>query len=333
MYCSGLDVELGRLNLEEVNPHLRGGRVENHLGKTTPSSPDRDSNLDLPVLSGLTQHDWRVSQLRHRGGIKIEKNKELQTVILISVYPGQCWSKYTGNYHHPGEIWAVPGECLKLSCLNSSEKLLVQYMSCSKIVPKMPCKMTSGESSGNFPKCCPRITCPPENIKIQSNQCALPSFSSMACPHMVWHRVNQLSAFLTSCPKAARFCFNSSYTLQLERQSPHSVATWSKAEMCKITYRRAKRIKEKGFVGQDTLRVTPASVPIHPSRHTSQCTKTPFASHQPVCQDTLRVTPASVPIHPSHHTSQCAKTHFTSHQPVCQDTLHVTLSSVLRHMG
>nr|CAD7587593.1 unnamed protein product [Timema genevievae] len=52
--------ELGRLNLEEVNPHLRGGRVENHLGKTTPSSPDRDSNLDLPVLEGLAQHDWRV---------------------------------------------------------------------------------------------------------------------------------------------------------------------------------------------------------------------------------------------------------------------------------
>nr|CAD7589767.1 unnamed protein product [Timema genevievae] len=47
------------LNLEEVNPHLRGGRVENHLGKTTPSSPDRDSNLDLPVLEGLAQHDWR----------------------------------------------------------------------------------------------------------------------------------------------------------------------------------------------------------------------------------------------------------------------------------
>nr|CAD7431183.1 unnamed protein product [Timema monikensis] len=42
--------------LEEVNPHLRGGRVENHLGKTTPSSPDRDSNLDLPVLSGRAQH-------------------------------------------------------------------------------------------------------------------------------------------------------------------------------------------------------------------------------------------------------------------------------------
>nr|CAD7415773.1 unnamed protein product [Timema cristinae] len=57
-----------QVELEEVNPHLRGGRVENRLGKTTPSSPDRDSNLDLPVLSSRAQHDKRVSQLRHRGG-------------------------------------------------------------------------------------------------------------------------------------------------------------------------------------------------------------------------------------------------------------------------
>nr|CAD7262314.1 unnamed protein product [Timema shepardi] len=27
---------LGKVELEEVNPHLRGGRVENHLGKITP---------------------------------------------------------------------------------------------------------------------------------------------------------------------------------------------------------------------------------------------------------------------------------------------------------
>nr|CAD7459090.1 unnamed protein product [Timema tahoe] len=49
--------EWGRLNLEKVNPHLRGARVENHLEKTTPSSPGRDSNLDLPVLGGRAQHD------------------------------------------------------------------------------------------------------------------------------------------------------------------------------------------------------------------------------------------------------------------------------------
>nr|CAD7200031.1 unnamed protein product [Timema douglasi] len=52
-----------QVGLEEVNPHLRGGRVENHLGKTTPSSPDRDSNLDLPVLSSrAAQHDKRVNE-------------------------------------------------------------------------------------------------------------------------------------------------------------------------------------------------------------------------------------------------------------------------------
>nr|CAD7203080.1 unnamed protein product [Timema douglasi] len=34
---------------EEVGPHLRGGRVEYHIGKATPNSPDRDSNLEFFV--------------------------------------------------------------------------------------------------------------------------------------------------------------------------------------------------------------------------------------------------------------------------------------------
>nr|CAD7261363.1 unnamed protein product [Timema shepardi] len=51
---------LKRLNLEEVSLHLRGGRVENHSVKITPSSPDRDSNLGLPVLGSLTQHKSSV---------------------------------------------------------------------------------------------------------------------------------------------------------------------------------------------------------------------------------------------------------------------------------
>nr|CAD7201998.1 unnamed protein product [Timema douglasi] len=50
--------DFSKVELEEVSPHLRGGRVENHLG-TPPSSPDRDSNLDLPVLSSRAQHDKR----------------------------------------------------------------------------------------------------------------------------------------------------------------------------------------------------------------------------------------------------------------------------------
>nr|CAD7392752.1 unnamed protein product [Timema cristinae] len=51
--------KIGKVELEELNLHLRGGRVENHLGKTTSSSPDRDLNLDLPVLSSRAQHDKR----------------------------------------------------------------------------------------------------------------------------------------------------------------------------------------------------------------------------------------------------------------------------------
>nr|CAD7400312.1 unnamed protein product [Timema cristinae] len=66
----------------EVNPHLRGGRVENHLGKTTPSSPDRDSNLDLPVLRSRAQHDYRVSQLRHRGS---EEEETLRQDVQLGV--------------------------------------------------------------------------------------------------------------------------------------------------------------------------------------------------------------------------------------------------------
>nr|CAD7256316.1 unnamed protein product [Timema shepardi] len=36
--------------------------------KNHPQFTDRDSNLDIPILSSRAQHDKRVSQLRHRGG-------------------------------------------------------------------------------------------------------------------------------------------------------------------------------------------------------------------------------------------------------------------------
>nr|CAD7458649.1 unnamed protein product [Timema tahoe] len=73
-----MDKELGRFNLEEANPHLRGGRVENHSGKTTPSSPDRDSNLDLPVLGSLAQH--KTSALANCATFK---------VAFVVVFPKQ----------------------------------------------------------------------------------------------------------------------------------------------------------------------------------------------------------------------------------------------------
>nr|CAD7261532.1 unnamed protein product [Timema shepardi] len=93
---------IGEVELEEVNLHLRGGRGVNHLGKTTPSSPDRDSNLDLPVLSSRAQHDKRVSQLRHRGGL---------LAIAIMSLPIYLWSYIAVEVKHSGmeesEGWGV----------------------------------------------------------------------------------------------------------------------------------------------------------------------------------------------------------------------------------
>nr|CAD7263136.1 unnamed protein product [Timema shepardi] len=43
----------GRLYEQEVYPHLRKGRVERLFGKPTLNTPDRDSNLDPPVISSL----------------------------------------------------------------------------------------------------------------------------------------------------------------------------------------------------------------------------------------------------------------------------------------
>nr|CAD7433480.1 unnamed protein product [Timema monikensis] len=58
---------IGKVELEEVNPHLRGGRVENHLGNPPPPvHPTEIRTSDLPVLSSRALHDKCVSQLRHR---------------------------------------------------------------------------------------------------------------------------------------------------------------------------------------------------------------------------------------------------------------------------
>nr|CAD7571224.1 unnamed protein product [Timema californicum] len=78
-----------KVKLKEVNPHLRGGRVENHLGKTTPSSPDRDSNLDLPVLSSQAQYDKRMQTILYHNSSGSEaftgslKKKEVHHAITL----------------------------------------------------------------------------------------------------------------------------------------------------------------------------------------------------------------------------------------------------------
>ncbi|CAG2054755.1 unnamed protein product [Timema podura] len=73
--------ELGGLNLEEVNPHLRGGIVENHSGKTTPSSPDRDSNLDLPVLEVELNTTGALANYATEAGMKPQQARMVIQIL------------------------------------------------------------------------------------------------------------------------------------------------------------------------------------------------------------------------------------------------------------
>nr|CAD7394465.1 unnamed protein product [Timema cristinae] len=120
---------IGKVELEEVNPHLRRGGVENHLGKTTPSSPDRDSNLDLPVLSSRAQHDCHVIQLRHRGGVVEDLNMSVAAPVStaeINVRRVRCAEHMAPSnpqmWHHLRQHMAaargrmVKGVTLMLDC-------------------------------------------------------------------------------------------------------------------------------------------------------------------------------------------------------------------------
>nr|CAD7197287.1 unnamed protein product [Timema douglasi] len=54
-----------------------GWRVGNHLGKTTSSSPNQDSNLDLPVLSSQAQHDYALANYATEAAVELNTTSAL----------------------------------------------------------------------------------------------------------------------------------------------------------------------------------------------------------------------------------------------------------------
>nr|CAD7402842.1 unnamed protein product [Timema poppensis] len=121
-YTNGFGI--GKVELEEVNPHLCGGRVENHLGKTPPSSPDRDSNLELPVLSSRAQHDKRVSQHtppRRVGWIKLREMIAFMFILSNMVIENEFLeiTSSHSSFHQLSLLWPrspslykIPAPCL-----------------------------------------------------------------------------------------------------------------------------------------------------------------------------------------------------------------------------
>ncbi|CAG2056832.1 unnamed protein product [Timema podura] len=73
--------ELGRLNIGEVNPHLRGGRVENHLGKPPPVHATEIQTSLSPSLAVELNTTSALANYANQGGLN------LLAVVLVAVYP------------------------------------------------------------------------------------------------------------------------------------------------------------------------------------------------------------------------------------------------------
>nr|CAD7266351.1 unnamed protein product [Timema shepardi] len=122
--------------------NIGSARVLSALTGERTSSPDQDSNLDLPVLSSRAQHDMRVSQLRHRGGSFEEK----QQVITKGRPPPDISAKtkmkdYTRTTWTQEMVWCINNG------LNFNE---AKATSLQKRVPYLELNAVSKQSSDVF---------------------------------------------------------------------------------------------------------------------------------------------------------------------------------------
>nr|CAD7571773.1 unnamed protein product [Timema californicum] len=128
---------IGKVELEEVNPHLRGGRVENHLGKTTPpSSPDRDSNLDLPVLGSRAQ-PTRTGYDASTPSVLARRNLLKRTSPMASLVLNDSFKKLPDQITYP---YAEPDDLQKhvLAAVTSDTQNVASYIiPCARDDPQL----------------------------------------------------------------------------------------------------------------------------------------------------------------------------------------------------
>nr|CAD7585764.1 unnamed protein product [Timema genevievae] len=100
----GKPMGLGRLYSEERYSHMWGWKVENHSRKTTLSTLDRDSNLDLTVIGSLVQYE--ISALDHAATEADECVKKRNTKNLKNkrACMAQCMNEAKGVCKD-GEVW------------------------------------------------------------------------------------------------------------------------------------------------------------------------------------------------------------------------------------
>nr|CAD7588439.1 unnamed protein product [Timema genevievae] len=70
----------GKLKLDQVKTHFHGGRVENHLEKTVLSTPDQDSNHDLPIIGS-----YESDSLEYEAGLSSYSSVSLVKLVSSEV--------------------------------------------------------------------------------------------------------------------------------------------------------------------------------------------------------------------------------------------------------
>nr|CAD7259987.1 unnamed protein product [Timema shepardi] len=98
---------IGKVELEEVKPHLRGGRMENHLGKTTPVHPNEirtsispSSAVELNTTSALANYANEAALLGGPGEPSCPAGvttRELNTPSQEGTCTSPCCTQVGGN--------------------------------------------------------------------------------------------------------------------------------------------------------------------------------------------------------------------------------------------
>nr|CAD7572222.1 unnamed protein product [Timema californicum] len=89
-----------KVELEEVNPHLRGGRVENHLGKTTPSSPIENRTSISPSSAAELNTTSALANYATEGATHPPKRGGFCPLV-----PGMARTSDQGNATVPHSPW------------------------------------------------------------------------------------------------------------------------------------------------------------------------------------------------------------------------------------
>nr|CAD7461444.1 unnamed protein product [Timema tahoe] len=159
--------------VEEVNPHLRGGRVENHLGKTTPVHPTEirtsispSSAVELNTTSALANYATEAVEVKSMFVEMIAYPSTLLKHVRAPLFDGSSKHRHWVARGNARGFFAVSLECcstLRGSAFGSSfrspslaqsgrllrlgQNLTVAKYSRSQLCQKVVCWDTSGENA------------------------------------------------------------------------------------------------------------------------------------------------------------------------------------------